>query len=215
MEKKPDFKAMSAKTKISYIWDYYRWHIIASIGTVALIVSVIVHFVTYKEPVLNIIMINCANPYNANSGFDAFLAEEGYENDPSLIALSSNLYFSDDSGPMSSMQAYQALAAMIAAGGQDLFFGTGEIFDAYADQGTFADLSVLLPEDLLDTCADSLIYSTNDGTTEAYPCAIEITENKWLSENNYYYGTCRLGILAGYAHPETAVQFVRFLLAES
>ncbi len=206
---------MSAKTKISYIWDYYRWHIIAAIGAAAFIVSVIVHFVTYKEPILNIIMINCANPYGANSGFDAFLAEEGYENDPSLIALASNLYFSDDSSPLSSMQAYQALSAMITAGGQDLFFGTGEIFNAYADQGAFADLSALLPEELLDTYADSLIYSTDDGTTEAYPCAIEISDNKWLSENNYYYDTCRFGILAGYAHPDTAVQFVEFLLADS
>lgn len=30
MEKKAAFKDLSRKAKVQYIWDYYRWHIVAA-----------------------------------------------------------------------------------------------------------------------------------------------------------------------------------------
>ena len=213
MEKKPDFKAMPTKKKIGYVWDYYRWHIIAAICTAAFLISTIIHFVTYRDPLLNVIMINCSAPYNTeHSGFDEFMSSRGYDTDPALISVISNLYFSDDAEPMSAMQQYQVLSTLIGAGGQDLFFGTGAAFNAYADQGALLDLSTVLPEDLLARYADSLIYSTDDGTVDAYPCAIGLSGHPWLKDNNYYYGPCSFGIFAAAANPGTAAEFVRFLL---
>ena len=37
MEKKTAFKDLSRKAKVQYIWDYYRWHIIAAICLVAFV----------------------------------------------------------------------------------------------------------------------------------------------------------------------------------
>ena len=44
MEKKTAFKDLSRKAKVQYIWDYYRWHIIAAICLVAFVISMIVHY---------------------------------------------------------------------------------------------------------------------------------------------------------------------------
>ena len=54
MEKKTAFKDLSRKAKVQYIWDYYRWHIIAAICLVAFVISMIVHYAAYRESVLDI-----------------------------------------------------------------------------------------------------------------------------------------------------------------
>ena len=74
MEKKTDFKALSNKAKVQYIWDYYRLHIIVGVAAVLIIGSVIHHFVTYREPLLNVIMINTSSGEATSSdGFNEFL----------------------------------------------------------------------------------------------------------------------------------------------
>lgn len=164
MEKKTDFKALSTRAKFDYIWDYYKLHILAAIIAVCVVVSLIHHYVTYREPILNVIMINCIGGDLADdSGFDEFLESYGHDPAKEPVSLSSNLYFSENSST-DSYTNMQVLAAMMAAGDQDLFFGTGDIYLSYADQGALADLSAVLPADILEQYKDSLIYTTEDGT---------------------------------------------------
>ena len=63
MEKKTAFKDLSRKAKVQYIWDYYRWHIVAAICLVAFAISMIVHYASYRESVLDIVMVNTLDPY--------------------------------------------------------------------------------------------------------------------------------------------------------
>lgn len=210
MEKKPDFKAMSARTKVEYVWDYYKWHIIGAVTAAAALFSTVRHFVTYQEPALSVIMINSSSMDTDGDGFDEFLEAYGHNPEEEWIALSTNIFFSEDSAA-ESVTSIQLLAAMVAAGDQDLFFGAGDIYLDYADQGALTDLSEVLPSDILEQYKSSLIYTTEDGSTEAYPCAIELTQNAWLSEN-HYYDTCYFGIFYNAPHMETAREFAEFLL---
>lgn len=211
MEKKTDFKALSNKAKVQYIWDYYKWPILAVIVAVIFVIYLIYHYVTYRDPLLNVIMINCSDSISADdSGFDEFLTKYGYDPDDFPVSLSSSLQFSDGEYSLSYNDS-QALTLMIAAGGQDLFFGTGDVYLDYADQGALIDLSTVLSEDLLERYKDSLIYSTDDGQVDAYPCAIELTDNAWVKKYNYY-DTCYFGIFYQNENLDAAVQFAEFLL---
>ena len=211
MEKKTDFKALSARAKVQYIWDYYKFPIFGVLIGVFVIISIIHQHVTYREPLLNVIMINCNDPYASDdSGFDEFLLAEGYDPDEYPISLQSSLHFSDDDYSLS-YQETQVLVALIAAGGQDLFFGTGDIYLDYAEQGALMDLSTVLPVETLDAFEDHLLYSTDGGESAPYPCAIEITDNEWLIKNNYY-DTCYFGIFYQTQNPDAAVAFADFLL---
>lgn len=211
MEKKTDFKTLSTKSKVNYIWDYYRWPIIIAIAVIAFAVSIIHHYATYREPLLNVIMINCNDTTSADaSGFDEFLENFGYDPAAQPVSLSSSLRFSE--GEYStSFNDRQVLTMMIGAGGQDLFFGTGEMFLNFADQGALMDLSTVLPAELLERYRDNLLYSTAGGTVDAYPCAVELTGNEWLTKNNYY-DTCYFGIFYQTKQPEVTAQFAEFLL---
>lgn len=211
MEKKTDFKALSNKTKAQYVWDYYKWPIVITVAIVSFVIYMIYHYATYREPFLNVIMINCNDSISANAdGFDEFLTEYGYDPKESPVFLSSSLHFSEGEYSMS-YNDYQVLTMMIAAGDQDLFFGTGDVFTDYAEQGALIDLSTVLPAELLEQYKDSLLYSTDGGEVASYPCAIELTDNTWLKKNNYY-DTCYFGIFYQNHNLEASVQFAEFLL---
>lgn len=211
MEKKTDFKALSGKAKAGYIWDYYKWPILVAVAVAALVIYFIHHYATYREPILNVIMINCNDSISADaSGFDEFLTDHGYDPKNQPVSLTSSLHFSDSEYSMS-YNDQQVLTMLIAAGGQDLFFGTGDVFLEYANQGALIDLSAVLSEELLEKYKDHLIYSTDGGEASSYPCAIELTDNEWVKKNNYY-DTCYFGIFYQSEHSDAALQFAEFLL---
>ena len=211
MEKKTDFKALSTKAKMQYVWDYYKFHILAVLVGIIFVGTIIRQQVTYREPLLNVIMINCNDPYGADAGgFDEFLLSEGYDPGEHPVSLFSSLQFSDDEYALS-YQNTQVLVAMIAAGGQDLFFGTGDIYLDYAENGALLDLSTVLPAETLDAYKEHLIYSTDNDESDPYPCAVELTGNEWLTKNNYY-DTCYFGIFFQAQNPDAAVAFATYLL---
>ena len=128
MEKKVNLKEMSTKQRIGYIWDYYKWHIIGAVIAVSVTASILHHFITYREPLLNVIMINGGN--NAvsadNNGFNEFLSAYGYDPKISPIVCSSFYFPETDDAVQSAYLEQQALTAIIAAGGSRIFFSETE-----------------------------------------------------------------------------------------
>ena len=120
---------------MQYVWDYYKWPIAAAIAALCFVIYLIYHYATYRDPLLNVIMMNCNDSITADSkGFDEFLEACGYDPKEDSVSLTSSLQFSD--GEYStSYNDTQVLTLMLAAGGQDLFFGTGGEYLDYADQG--------------------------------------------------------------------------------
>ena len=218
MEKKTDFKALSGKAKVQYIWDYYKLPIFASIFCIAAAASLIHHYVTYREPVLNVLMINSiSGPMTTEDGFDEFLDAYGYDKEEFPVSLYGSLYFPEDTqsaAAADSYQNYEILATMIAAGDNDIFFGTGDTFLSYAEQGALMDLSKVLSPEMFEKYEDSMIYSTNSGESDPYPCAIEIKDNSWLKRSGYYDGSCYFGILFRSENTTAATQFAEFLLSQ-
>lgn len=121
MEKKADFHSLSRKAKVQYVWDYYKWPIAAAIAALCFVIYLIYHYATYRDPLLNVIMMNCNDSITADSkGFDEFLEACGYDPKEDSVSLTSSLQFSD--GEYStSYNDTQVLTLMLAAGGQDLF----------------------------------------------------------------------------------------------
>ena len=138
MEKKTDFKALSNKAKVQYIWDYYKLHILFGGVIAAIVIGLGYHFITYRKPVLSVIMINVqTTSENAEAAFDEFSDATGYDKKQQPIDVSANLQFSDDPNATTDYNDYMVLSTMIGAGGEDLFFGTGSVYTDYAEKGVF------------------------------------------------------------------------------
>jgi hypothetical protein len=104
------------------------------------------------------------------------------------------------------------LSTMVGAGGQDLFFGTGDTFLDYANEGACLDLRTYISDDVLEKYKDHLIYSTDDGESESYPCAIELTDNAWIKKYGIYDGTCYFGVFSRSEQKDYYTRFADFLL---
>ncbi len=212
MEPKTNFKALSTKAKLQYIWDYYKLPFII-IGAIAVVIgSVAMQISSYEPPLFNVIMFNCNHAVDTTAvGFYDFLDEEGIEHTDAAIALTSTLNFTENAS--TTMYDRQTLTTLLYAGGQDILMGTGDVYMAYVEQNVLMDLRDALSAETLQKYEDSLIYSTVEETGESYPCAVELNGNSWLKKYDYY-DNCYFGIPYGAGNLELAKQFAEYLLAK-
>lgn len=211
MEKKPDLKAMPVKKRIEYVWDYYHIPILIGAAILIVITALIVQFVTYKEPIFNVVMINCKNAVDTTAvGYYDFLEEAGIDDLEGGVSLTSTLNF--ENGESSTIYDRQTLTMLLYAGGQDLFFGTGDIYMEYAKQGVLMDLRKVLSDETLQKYEDSLIYITDEELNETYPCVIKLSDNAWLKKYDYYEGDCYFGIPWNAGNLELAEEFAEYML---
>lgn len=211
MKKNEQFLSLSFGKKLEFIWDYYRFAILAVICAAIILIPALVSAITHREPVLKLTMVNSLTMQDdPERGFREFLDACGY---PSEDSVETRTIYASESD-MQGLQGIQVLAGEIAAGGRDVLMGNPELIASYGQAGALKDLSELLPEDVLAQYADSLIYSDEEGKTEQYPCAVLLTDNRWITENQYYLEDCCVGILYRGDNPEAAVQFLQFLLTK-
>ena len=157
MEKKTAFKDLSRKAKVQYIWDYYRWHIIAAICLVAFVISMIVHYAAYRESVLDIVMVNTLNPYEENvSSTDEFFEQEGFTKKEE-VTVDTSITFSDDDNYSTNYYSNQKLTLKLSVGGADVLFAPEFVFQQYADAGSLMPLTDYLTADELEQYKDSQI----------------------------------------------------------
>ena len=213
MEAKPNFKEMSLKKKIGYVWDYYRLHIGIVLVLAIIIISLIHHYATLKESVLDLLFLNATNTYENPAGFDEFLTEQGFDMDKQTITLTTSLSFPLEEGSFQSdYYSTQALAAMFAAGDLDVFAAPKQIYNDFASAGYVADLRFLFTEEELAPYQDILIYTTDAETGEPFPSAFDLTGNRWLSKYAYYSDGYYLAVTANTDTPELTKEFFFYVL---
>ena len=205
------FKSLSGKEKLRYAWDYFRYPALIAGCLLAFLISQLVHYITYRDPYLQVLAINPQRlVMEEENWFDDFFFQQGYERfqgDVQTIGISSG---GDED--LYRYENYLSMATRLNAG-NDLLLGIGLDYEQVAKEGALADLSELLPEELLRMYEDQLLYSTNNGTTQSYPCAIFLEESEWLQQTGCYPDGCYFAICHQSANPQTAVEFAKYLLA--
>lgn len=210
MKNKSNFCNLSPRAKIEFIWDYYRWHILIALFLIVIGISALYNAISYREPLLNITMIDCnINHNHSDEAFAGFFDAYGYESFDNAILLEDNIRFNIDTE--NTYASSQRLMCILAAGETDIFFWTGEELDGFIEDGILLDLTQILPDDLLETHNDELIYTTDNNTGKSYPCALTLEGNKWINDNKYYTD-CKIGISCRSDHLEVIKEFCVFLL---
>lgn len=218
MKKFDGWRKLSRKQKWQYLWDYYRFHIIAVILCVCLLVQFSVSVLTDTDPLMNVIMVN--SPQYIEDGTDDFadfLSSCGYDSYKGAVDCHTGVYFYSDawieqssSFATENYQSQQLLYALIWSEDYDIVLGPEETFSEIGNQDGFADLSKILPQELLEQHVTSLVYTDIPGETP-YPYAIHLTNNTWLDDTEYY-DDCYFGILWNSQHTEIAISFAEYLL---
>ena len=93
MEARPDFKSMSTAKKLGYVWDYYRFHIMGVIVLIITFGSIIHHYATLKEPVLELVFLNAAVVDDNVTPFEEFMDLQEFDPASQEILVATSLSF--------------------------------------------------------------------------------------------------------------------------
>ena len=213
MEARPDFKNMSAKKKLEYVWDYYKFHIGGILVLAITLGSIIHHYATLKEPVIDMIFMNAQSVYEDAVGLDEFFDSQGYDSSSQEIHITTSLSFAltEDSYQVD-YYTVQTLSAMFAVGDVDIFAAPWQLYDEYAPAGYVADLRTVFTEDELALYKDQVLYTTSTETGEIMPCGFDFSDYRFLQEFGYYTDNCHMGIPANADGAERAKEFLLYLL---
>ncbi len=148
-ERKAVLENGTTKQKISYIWDYYKWHIMIPIIVVIALISYIVNIVTRPDIILNGVMLNIHNIESAGPGeilLPDFYKEQKVDTKEEEINLNSSLHYSVDN-LNTNYQTMQVLMAWLSADQLDFVTGDATSLTDLAYKDYFTDLRDYFTED--------------------------------------------------------------------
>lgn len=213
MEAKPDFKKMSTKKKLGYVWDYYRFHIGGILVLAIVFGAIIHHYATAKESVMDAIFVNGYSPYEGPQGLEEFFTSQGFDEASQEINITTSLRLSlTEDSYQADYYTLESLNAMFAVGDVDIFAAPKQLYDQFSPAGYVADLRTVFSEDELAAYEEILLYTTSTETGEEMPCGFDVSENRWLTEYEYYTENCHIGIPANADNPELAKEFLVYIL---
>ena len=163
-ERKAVLENDTTKQKISYIWDYYKWHIMIPLIVVIALISFIVNLVTKPDIILNGVMLNVYNMESESSPADLlpdFYKEQKIDSKEEEINLNSNLYYSVDN-LNTNYQTMQVLMAWLSADQLDFVTGDATSLTDLAYKDYFTDLRDYFTEDELAKYEPYFLYIDYD-----------------------------------------------------
>ena len=212
MEAKVKLRELPPKKRITYIWDYYKLWIIGGIFVISTLVSSIHQYITAKDCLLQLIMVNADIPITETVFAEDYLTAREYDlNEYELIASSAKLKMTKES-VAEDYQVTQATIARLTSGDIDIFSAPADILKPYLEEGYMLSLEDIFTDDELSKYEDYLVYTSDPATKQDYPCAFDFSENEWIKSHGYYNGSCQFGILYNCSNVEQAKDFMLYIL---
>ena len=223
------FKDMSAKEKLSYIWDYYKVPIILGVILIYCISTFIYGRITAKQTVFRLALID-SNMTNLTEGsmIDDFASTcSGFDPDRQQMILDAGYNLSDPG--FGGFTTEQRLLAEYSAGSIDATIAPKEEIERLALAQSFVDLTEALPTDLMDEINSrdyELLFNKYEdpatGEIYEYPFAVNISKSPVIQAGftestgdnlSYYNEDCYYAICPNAANFENSLAFLRYLMS--
>lgn len=209
-------KNMSAKDKLWYLWEYYKFHFLAVILLLGVLGSVVS---TLLKPNYDT-LISCAVINNKALDASMDYLENGfweYKGSPAKerVFLDTSMQISVEENASSLEYASMAkLSAMVFSQDLDVIISTPDVIEHYGGLDGSADLEELLPPDLLEQLEPCLHYvTTENGRT--YACGISLEDTEFIQKTGIAMEQPMLSILEVSTHKETGIDLIRYLFGLS
>lgn len=213
MEKKADLRNMSLRSRIQYIWMYYKIWILGS----ALILFIIGYafYATsgiHKDTVINVTLVNADEIMVSDSRlFDEFIATYF---DPNLekAEIAANLNISLDDSGTASGTAVQVLSAQILSGEIDALISDQDVITYLASGGSLANLEEVFEPAELDKYQDWLVYATDEASGDSYPVGISLEESSRFRAEHFMSEPAILGVGITSVNAEAVDMLLEYLM---
>ena len=203
-------KKLSGRDKWLFVWDYYRIPLIAAACVMLLTAITLLTNAGREEVALYAVFVNTDVSLEEPdaSALNALAEAAGIPMEGKTVDLTANLTLGQTYSEAADAQTVQVLAALFGISDLDLFAADQAVFERYAQQDAFADLSVLIDRELL-AGADLYTYSVEGKTVTG---GIVLHPGSVLHRAGYYHGDVIVGAASNAWHLEEAVAMVRAML---
>lgn len=154
-QERENIKKRGILQKVSYFWDYYKWHTIIILAIFAFILSSLYQAITEPDMTLNGTLLNTfsENAENPTATLvDDFMENQNLDASNCKITLNTSLFYTVNSETdiqMSNYEAIQVLLSQSSTGELDFITGDERAMTDLAYKEYLADLTeVLTPEQL-------------------------------------------------------------------
>lgn len=203
-------KKLSGRDKWLFVWDYYRIPLIAAACVMLLTAITLLTNAGREEVALYAVFVNTDVSMEEPdaSALNALAEAAGIPMEGKTVDLTANLTLGQTYSEAADAQTVQVLAALFGISDLDLFAADQAVFERYAQQDAFADLSVLIDRELL-AGADLYTYSVEGKTVTG---GIVLHPGSVLHRAGYYHGDVIVGAAINAEHLEEAVAMLRAML---
>lgn len=204
---KEKFKSMSPKDKIDYIWEYYKFHILAGLIVIFIIGSLIHSFVTRVDTYCSLTY------YNAYTDEDSFFALQDKLNeiifpDKNNIAVKFDDIFTDSALAISPNQQF---SAKIAAKEVDLAIVSEQVFKQQCSDDMFLNLSELKAFNDLNLPESVLVKGTSFNGEEGV-FGLYVSQIPMFKEANFSTNDNILVIIVNSERVEESINTINYLM---
>lgn len=207
---KQTLSRLDRRQKAVFIWDYYKLPILGVILAVALAGIGIAMSARSAGVMFYAVMVNANNEAQGDP-FSPLLEQAGLDMTGRRVDIEANYTLHYENSDLSDAQTLQVLAALFGIGDLDVFVADEAVFDSYADQDAFVDLSLFVEPEVLEACSDALYYTENaDG--EQILSGIRLREGSFLHRAGYYGQEVLMGVAANAQNLDNAVTMVQQVL---
>lgn len=205
------FKDLDFQQKKSYIWDYYKWHIMTVIGILLLAIVIVPQIIDNMKPTkLYLTMVNCEWAHDEGAVLlDDYAKAYNISTDEYKFTADTSTIIVRDSVDKFSVESAQKLVALIANNTIDVFVSDMDNHTAYSDSGTFFDLSEVLDSGFIEQYKERLVYTTDSETGNEIPTGIYVEDLDKFKDA--YLSEAVLGIILNTENLEAAKDFIYFV----
>jgi hypothetical protein len=156
-EQREALKNMTFKKKVAYFWEYYRWYVIGAIAGIAMLFSIVSHFVNQKPYGFYALMINSRDLDGTQMAED-FAAYAGLDTESFACFIDTNARTNINLTTEQEVAELQRVLALAMAGDLDAVVTDGPTFNYYTYALLFMDLREILSAEELEAYEGRLFY---------------------------------------------------------
>ena len=214
---KKKLSQMSWSDRIWYIWEYYKFHILAVLLIIGLFstIGTILYRKTFTTRLTFAIVNDHSGGASSTEQLKADLHQALGYGPKDVIEFNEGLYaaFDQSSASQYAYASIMKLTALAASGDLDILITDLPVLEHYNQTQAFQDLSRLLPSGLYERAEESLLFLP-DAQGNPVPVALSLADTSLPALTGISMDPPYLAVMAGSGRTEAVLQMIQYLFPE-
>ena len=207
-------KNMSWKDRAWYVWEYYKFHLLAVILVIGVLSTI--GTMIYRQTFTTRLSVAIINDRSGGAGSSELLESELRQylgcGKKDLIEFNEGLMvdFDEESTSQYGYATLAKISALVASKSLDVVIGDQSAIDHYETISAYQNLEELLPPALYERVKEH-IYRAEDGAGNLTPAALSLKDTAFGEKTGIIMDPPYLAVIQGSPHKEAALRMIEYL----